>query len=48
VTPTKNPKKPYSKLRQERHNKELRKSSQRRTGKALHHLEKNENENGKK
>jgi hypothetical protein len=38
MTPTRNPKKSYSKLCQEKHNKELRKSPQRRTGKALHHL----------
>jgi hypothetical protein len=39
VTPNKNPKKSSSKLRQENHNKELQKSPQSRTGKALHHLE---------
>jgi hypothetical protein len=38
VTPNKIPKKSSSKLRQEKHNKELRKSPQRRTGKALRHL----------
>jgi hypothetical protein len=39
VTPNKIPKKSSSKLLQEKHNKELRKSPQRRTGKALHQLE---------
>jgi hypothetical protein len=40
VTPNKIPKKSYSKLCQEKHNKELRKSPQKRTGKALHNLAK--------
>jgi hypothetical protein len=39
MTPTKKPKKAYSDFRQEKHNKELLKSPQRRMGKALHHLE---------
>jgi hypothetical protein len=39
MTPNKIPKKYYSKLCQEKHSKELKKSPQRRTGKALHHLE---------
>jgi hypothetical protein len=39
VTPNKIPKKSFSKLCKEKHNKELRKSPQRRTGKALHNLE---------
>jgi hypothetical protein len=39
VTPNKIPKKSSSKLWQENHNKELRKSPQSRTGKALHNLE---------
>jgi hypothetical protein len=39
VTPNKIPKKSSSKLRQENHNKEIRQSPQRRTGKAPHNLE---------
>jgi hypothetical protein len=39
VTLKKIPKKSFSKLRQENHNKELRKSPQRRMGKATHNLE---------
>jgi hypothetical protein len=39
MTPKKIPKTSSSKLRQENHNKELRKSPQRRTGKAPHNLE---------
>jgi hypothetical protein len=39
VTPNKIPKKSSSKLRQENHNKELRKSPQRRMEKAPHNLE---------
>jgi hypothetical protein len=39
VTPNKIPKKSSSKLRHENHNKELRKTTQRRTGKATHNLE---------
>jgi hypothetical protein len=39
VTPNKIPKKSSSKLRQDNHNKELRKSPQRRTGKAPYNLE---------
>jgi hypothetical protein len=39
VTPNKIPKKSYSKLCQENHTKELRKSPQRRTGQATHNLE---------
>jgi hypothetical protein len=39
MIPNKIPKKLSSKLRQENHNKELRKSPQRRTGKAPHNLE---------
>jgi hypothetical protein len=39
VTPIKNLKKSSSKLRQQEHNKEHRKSPQRRTKRALHNLE---------
>jgi hypothetical protein len=39
VTPNKIPKKSSLKLHQENHNKELQKSPQRKTGKALHNLE---------
>jgi hypothetical protein len=39
MTPNKIPKKLSSKLRQENHNKKLRKSPQRRRGKAPHNLE---------
>jgi hypothetical protein len=39
VTPNKIPKKSSSKLRQENNNKEIRKSPQKRTGKATHNLE---------
>jgi hypothetical protein len=39
MTPSKNPKESSSKLCQENHDKELRKSPQRRAGKAPHNLE---------
>jgi hypothetical protein len=39
VTPNKNLKKSSSKLHQQEHNKELRKSPQRRTKRALHNVE---------